>query len=142
MICFEASVAVKWFLPEDFSEQANELFIRSRRGADTLVAPAHWPVEISSAILKRAIVDELTTNQARAAFDTLDRIEWLSAYDGALAMRALEIARQFSWRYPYDAFYLAVGERYSCDVWTADRGLFEAGTTVGVSTRWLADYRG
>jgi predicted nucleic acid-binding protein len=124
MIVVDASVAVKWVLPEPDSGLAAAL-----RGADALVAPSLVIAEIGNVLWKNVLrghIDEsdaLTALQiARAHFDEIVSID-------QLADRALELAIVL--RHPiYDCLYLALaGERVA--IVSADVRLLSAAKQLG-----------
>ena len=114
----DASVAAKWVLPEPDSEQAERL----KETGEALIAPTLVLAEIGNAVWKRAIKRELTPDDASNAvrlaaslFTDLYPME-------QLAVRATELA--ISLRHPiYDCFYLALAERESVSLVTADARL-------------------
>src|SRR5918992_5397045 len=72
MIVVDASVIVKWFIPEVGDAAAKALLA----GADELIAPELARVEVASALLRKAIRQELTG---------ADVASTLGAWFGALA---------------------------------------------------------
>jgi predicted nucleic acid-binding protein len=52
----------------------------------------------------------------------------------------LRIAMQLKLKYTYDALYLALGELLDCDVWTADRQLWDAAHSAFPRLRLLSSY--
>ena len=68
MIAIDASVAVKWYRAEDFSDEATALF---EANAGDLVAPDLFAVEVVSALVRNANAvkpSRETMEQAIAAF--------------------------------------------------------------------------
>jgi predicted nucleic acid-binding protein len=122
----DASVAAKWVLPEPDSERATVF----RNTEPNLIAPQLIVAEIGNAVWKRARRGELTVQDATEAvatavgiIGTLYRLEDLVA-------RATEIAIALD--HPiYDCFYLALAERESAPLITADRRLSTVATRLG-----------
>jgi predicted nucleic acid-binding protein len=108
----DASVAIKWLVPEDGSELANELLLQGE-----LIAPDLVAAEISNAIWKKWGRGELAgvppgLTDVLRAFDNLEPI-------APLAQRAAEIAIELN--HPaYDCFYLALAEQRDEVIVTAD----------------------
>jgi predicted nucleic acid-binding protein len=129
----DASVAIKWVMPEQGADRAAAL----RGQPDELIAPTLITAEIGSAIRRRAAAEELTAREA------LDAAEIAIALIGRmvplpeLAGRALEFAIQL--RHPiYDCFYLALAERENVPLISADKKLITAGKRVkGIEVRVL-----
>jgi predicted nucleic acid-binding protein len=139
-ICIDASVAVKWLLPEKDSEKALALLEAALAAREDLTGPPHLPVEVTSAIHKRFRQGEITLVEARDRLQAFSRIPIDLTYPTGLAERALELAAELDWAYPYDAFYLAVGEMLDCDVWTADEEFYEHAHAGYPRLRLLSSY--
>jgi predicted nucleic acid-binding protein len=129
----DASVAVKWVLPEAASERAAAI----RQGSGDLIAPSLVYAEIGSAIWSAVLRGDVAATEARrvlsAAVTHYRRITPLAE----LAESALLLAMHL--RHPiYDCFYLALAERERCPLITADARLIAAGKrTKGIELRAL-----
>jgi predicted nucleic acid-binding protein len=119
----DASVVVKWFLPEQHSDEA--LLIREGfvDGTYQLIAPDLVLSELANVLWKRReLIDEAAS---------LDIIRDLLALGIALVpseqliMRAYRLARQHD-RTVYDSLYLALAESRNCPLVTADMRLYHA----------------
>ena len=87
----DASVAIKWFLPDAADEadtlQALELFLRLRAAEVSLVQPAHWKAEVASVLARRA------PTTAAADLDDLNLLEGIQIIDTPMIYRrAVELA--------------------------------------------------
>ncbi len=133
----DASVAAKWYLPEEHSEAAEGLlddrFLRH--------APEALYVEVANVLWKRCHQrGELTAEQVRAIRARLDAAP-LEVYptrdllDDAVPI-ALETGRTV-----YDAIYVALAARLGCRLVTADRRLYNALAAGPLSTAvsWIAN---
>jgi predicted nucleic acid-binding protein len=129
VIVIDACVAVKWFLPEDNSEQA----LRLVQGNEILLAPDLLRIEVASAILVRARRNEIEVRHAKEALSM-----WFEALkDGVIQVNSgLEDARDagnfaLQLGHPvYDCLYLAVARRTSSRLVTADRKFAEKAKSV------------
>ena len=114
MVVIDASVTVKWVLPEEGSEQAVDLL------GDDLTAPAFWLAEAANVLWRRHRRGEMTASQATSRL-----IELLNAPVGSvdiepLVERALALAIELE--HPvYDCLYLAQALSRDTHVITADR---------------------
>ncbi|MGH2560501.1 MAG: type II toxin-antitoxin system VapC family toxin [Thermomicrobiales bacterium] len=141
MICVDASVAVKWIIDEEFSEQALELVHRADRTGERIVAPALMPFEVGNIFRKQMRRAGMTLATAEILFAKFlnTPVEHVSSRD--LHQEALRVADRFDLPAIYDAHYLALAESLGCDLWTDDRRLLR---NVGSSlpfVRWIGDYR-
>ena len=117
----DASVAVKWVLPESDSDRAAAI----RTTDDDLLAPSLVFAEIGSAIWRAVIRGDVPAAEARKRLQVAtahyNRIVPLEA----LADRAMDLAAHL--RHPiYDCFYMALAEREDCALITADTRLLSA----------------
>lgn len=136
-IVVDASVALKWFLPEPDSAMAEDLL----GGNATLVAPTLIVSEVCNATWKRLRRGETTVQHAEWVPDRIGTVGMLLIPDETLAAAAMQIARRLD--HPvYDCFYLALAEQRDATMVTADRRLIArvSGTEWQGSVVALADY--
>jgi predicted nucleic acid-binding protein len=120
MIVLDASVTVKWFASEPGSAAARSLV----HSDEELVAPEFTQVEVASALVKKAISQQLTLEEAREAltlwFEAINDGDIVLLPDAdclaAASALALELAHPLA-----DCLYLAVAERLGVALITADR---------------------
>jgi predicted nucleic acid-binding protein len=99
----DASVAIKWFLPDAADEanalQALELFLRLRTAEVSLLQPAHWKAEVASVLARRA------PTTAAADLDDLNLLEGIQIIDTPMIYRrAVELAVGLS-HHLFDTLY-------------------------------------
>jgi predicted nucleic acid-binding protein len=126
MIVVDASVAVKWLIPEAGEEAAKRLLA----GRHQLIAPSLIQIEVTAAILRAFRVDRLPEERARRAIG-----EWRQMLhdgilhlvpDGELFASAVNLG--FASRHAFqDCLYLAAAQSTKAKLITADRNLFERG---------------
>ena len=132
-VVVDASVAVKWVLPETGSDRAAAI----RTADDDVLAPSLVHAEIGSAIWRAVLRGDVPAAEARrdlkVAVGHYRRIISLAE----LVDRALELATRL--RHPiYDCFYVALAERERCALITADRRLIAAAKAMkGIELRPL-----
>jgi predicted nucleic acid-binding protein len=120
MIVVDASVIVKWFLPEVGAAPAKALLTAT----DELIAPELARIEVASALIRKGIRQELTgadvENTLSAWFRALadGQIFLLPNADDIEA--AAKLALELQHRLP-DCLYLAAAERLDVALITADR---------------------
>lgn len=124
----DSSVALKWVIEEDGSDQALAL-----QGRD-LMAPALLRIETANVLRTLAARGALGADQALQLFELLQAAPvTLVDHDDELEARALAIALELA--HPvYDCVYLAVAEKTGRRLITADKRLLNRLS----STRWSA----
>ena len=120
-VVVDASIAVKWFVPEELSDAARRLLAAEYE----LLAPELLWAELGNALWKkhrRRELDQRTAGRllrdfSRVPIEFHQTIRWAGA--------ALELAMRHGVTV-YDALYLALAAGHGCRVLTADRRLQEA----------------
>jgi len=117
-IVVDASVALKWVIPEVLSDRADSL----RGRGDRLLAPDLLLPEAANALWKKLMRREITAREASQAMDLL-MVSGLDLRPSApLVGRALALARRL--RHPvYDCVYLALAQAEGATLVTADHRL-------------------
>lgn len=117
----DASVAIKWVVPEAHSENAESLL----GDGSGLLAPGHWAAEVATGLwAKSAIHGTLTRQQA------IERIAWIGGLTvekvpvDRLIVAATGIAFDLH-ATAYDTLYLALAEQSGTPLVTADRKLYD-----------------
>ena len=125
-VVVDASLAVKWLVPEEDSDLALRLAHSWVAEGIQRVAHRWFPVEVASALYKRVQRGELTPNGAADLVDDLSAYEVILYDRTPVHHRALRIAAELQQRWIYDSFYLALAIELDYPFWTADRNFYQA----------------
>ena len=133
----DASVVIKWFIPEDDSQAALEL----RVAGAGFAAPDLLFAESANILWKHAKRREVESDRAAAIIDEIATAAWVVYSTRSLASDALSLslARGIS---AYDASYLALAIRLDTICITADRKMVDKvrGIAAVKHVALLADY--
>jgi predicted nucleic acid-binding protein len=138
-VVVDASVAVKWILPEDDSEQARAILEASAEGAFDLIAPEHVLAEAANAVWARSYLrKEISVLSAQLGVALLRSANVAYTPTEALIPQAFELALAHGWTV-YDCLYVALAMQEDAVLVTADRPV---ATTFGPTgyVRRLADF--
>jgi predicted nucleic acid-binding protein len=136
-IVVDASVAIKWYVPEIHSAAA----VRLLDSDFILLAPDLIGAELANAVWKkvrRAEISRQEGNEILAAFDKLQielgptRPLLAAAFEAAVALD----------RTVYDCLYLALAVAQNCSFFTADRKFHSAvlpSSSLAAHIRWIED---
>jgi len=135
----DASVVVKWLLPEDGQQHAyvlQDLFTDEKLN---LIAPPLLIAEVGNALTKRCRRGELSVEAAKRLFDGLIEdspvlIDFPGLHSSAFNM-ALAHRRPI-----YDCFYLALAVHRRCELVTADEKFVHAMKSAFPAVRLLKSY--
>jgi len=118
----DASVVVKWFIPEEESDEAGRLKELLARGEASLYSPRHTLVEVANAltlhplvkISEDAIIDAVSASEKMVNLTDLTQEEWRAA---------VKLAREIPTTV-YDSAYLALSLKMDMKFITADSKLY------------------
>ena len=132
----DASVAIKWFLPEIHSEAAS-LVLETKC---ELMAPDLIWVEVGSILWKKVIRKEINVQEAEGILKDFLRFPVQTPGSKFLLNSAWQLANG-SGATVYDSLYLALARYHGCPLVTADRKFYEVTTkkTAGSSVIWVED---
>ena len=119
MIVVDASVAVKWFLKEPFSDEARAVVHEDAVRA----APEHILAEVGQVLLKAVRARNIWSDHAQKALDLLTHLVQLLP-TRELAGPAIKVAMQVGCT-NYDALYVVAAEGLGATLVTADAKLVE-----------------
>lgn len=122
-VVVDASVALKWVLPESGQVAAEALL------DEDLIAPSLWLVEAANALWKRAARGELSVEQAQERLSELFNAPVTTIPIEEDLMVASKLAHRLG--HPvYDCLYLALALREGTHVVTADRRFWTMAQTA------------
>jgi len=132
----DASVVVKWFIPETHSESALKL----REMDGRFHAPAFVTLEIGNVLAKKRRRNELTHEEAEDIWRAFRRAPIQRHADETLVLAAFDLAQQTHTTL-YDNLYLALGIELDIPCVTADRKFYQALRTTPYRHRvsWIED---
>lgn len=117
----DASVAVKWFVPEVLSAKAEELL----DGSTELLAPDLLFAEVGNVLWKKTQRRELAVAEGREILQALGQVPLRVVPSAGLVAAAFDIASAFG-RTVYDGIYVALAVAADAVMITADARLAHA----------------
>ncbi|MEH2285660.1 MAG: type II toxin-antitoxin system VapC family toxin [Nostoc sp.] len=117
----DASIAIKWFIPEVYSDAARRLVASNH----TFLVPDFFFPEVGNVLWKRVRRGEDTAENARQTLTDLNAVPVEVYLSQPLMPLALDIAFQTD-RAVYDSLYLALAITQQCQMVTADEKFYNA----------------
>jgi predicted nucleic acid-binding protein len=137
-VVIDASLAAMWAIPEPHTEQALALASRWIEAGTRLLAPCLLIAELTNALYKRVVREEMDLPTAQAALDIVLRFSIDVQERPGLGARAMALAQRLRRPTTYDCHYLALAEHYGCELWTGDERFFNAVHRQIPWIRWVA----
>lgn len=136
IIVADASVAVKWYVGEIFTSEAEKLLT----GAYEIHAPELILPEFGSIIWKKARRNDLTEREATRIIDAFTG-QSIVFHSSRTTLKAAFAGAQASGQTVYDWTYLALAVSLSCGFVTADERFYKAleNTRLKKHLVWIGD---
>lgn len=122
---------------EPLHTQANQILAAWKAAGTPLAAPRLLRSEIIAVMRKVVYQQRITHEQGREMLTRILMYPVDFHEDDALLKSAYELAEEFNRPRAYDAQYLALAKRLSCEFWTADERMFNAVKDHFPGIRWL-----
>jgi predicted nucleic acid-binding protein len=132
----DASVAVKWYVPEVFEVEASRLLdIDAELHAPELIIP-----EFSSIIWEKIRQKEITENQGQRIVNAFLKTD-MKLHSHRKLMRSAFTGAAISGQTVYDWTYLSLAMSLSCEFVTADERFYNAlrSTSLVKHLAWIGD---
>ena len=126
---------------ETLTTEAKGLLHQLQVAQVTLNAPTLLRYELVAVSRKAVYQARVTAEEGLIARDQLLSYPVTLHFDDALLKRGYELAEEYNRPTAYDAQYLALAERLSCDFWTADERMFNAVNTKFSGIHWLGTWK-
>ena len=137
----DASVLIKFFIPEILSEKTEQLSARVNQGDLTLLAPDLIFAEAGDIIWKKHRLNELTRSEAEEITEAIVSLPLKIEASKALLPLAMDVGLAYGITV-YDAIYVSLAKIHEATLVTADKKLVEivGKTDFKKHVAWLADY--
>jgi predicted nucleic acid-binding protein len=118
----DASVVVKWFVPEIHRDEAFRFLKREH----TLMAPDLLLSEVGNVLWKKVRRQEITEEDGCDIIRALNRVVPLHIYNSRPMLERAFVIASTTGRTVYDGLYLALALFQNCRLVTADRRFYNA----------------
>lgn len=128
IVVADASVSIKWFLPdievEEDSDKAVELLKQAGSGSIELIQPPHWLPEVI------AVITRIRPEIAEQAIDYLTAMEIKIEQDAEVLKIAAQLSRQLT-HHLFDTYYHALAIFNEGLFVTSDNGYYRKAGSLG-----------
>ncbi len=116
----DASMVIKWYIPEELSDKADAFLARVESSGEGLIAPDFILIELANVLWKKRRANELRDDEVQLVLDELLNHLGVSLIESHLLLaHAVGIAAETDCS-AYDSLYLAAAEAYDAVLMTAD----------------------
>ena len=141
-LVIDASVLIKFYVPEILSDKAEELLTRVEQGDVMLLAPDLIYPEAGNILWKKQRMKELTRSEVEEITDAIISLPLKIETSKLLLPLAMDIGMAYGITI-YDALYLSMARIYEIKMMTADRKLADvmAKTDLKGYVSWLGSHK-
>lgn len=136
-IVLDSGIFIASVFVETLTSEAKGLLHQLQATEVMLQAPHLLRYELIAVSRKAVYQKRVTVEEGLIARDQLLSYPVTLHFDDALLKRGYEIAEASNRPTAYDAQYLALAERLSCEFWTADERMFNALNAKYPNIHWL-----
>ena len=133
-VVVDASYAGPWLLPDEASEDAEEVLASVVAGREELAVPGLWDYELTNLLViahRRGRIDEPQIEEGQRLLQEIPKTRY--GHDELLSQhRVARFAQRFSLS-GYDAAYLELVDRLQCVLHTNDGPLQNAAASLGLA---------
>lgn len=138
-IVVDSSVAIKWFIPQNYSLEANKILSAYEVNKLTLIAPDLIYAEIGNIVWKIQRFQGLNQEYAQNIIDLFQKIQINIISTDELLRDAYDFAVKYQ-RSVYDSLYIVLSLRENCRFVSADEKLYNAIHQNIVNIKLLKDW--
>jgi predicted nucleic acid-binding protein len=133
----DASTALKWFLHDEASVDADAILKRIENG-ETAIAPDNFRLEIQNGLLSAERSSRISQTDVEDALDQLRNlpIRIVPSADRFIPGSELGLARHYDLSV-YDAAYFACADALNVELVTSDASLAHAVRSLGIATTFV-----
>jgi predicted nucleic acid-binding protein len=137
IVVIDASLAVMWAVPENYSARALMLAETWSEEETRLLAPCLLLTEVTNALYKRIIRKEMDLPKVREALEVILAFGIEIHEEAGLHTLAIELSLQLGQPATYDAHYLALALMHGCPLWTGDRRFYISARKSFSQVHWV-----
>jgi predicted nucleic acid-binding protein len=139
-VVVDSSVAIKWFVVEPYSDEAQAILDGYKAGEINLLAPDLINAEVGNIVWKKHRLQNLDVEDAQEIINTFKTLGFTFTSSIALLGEAYKIAVTHD-RTVYDMMYVALSKQEECQFITADERMVNAIGTHFPEVVWIANWR-
>ncbi len=125
-VVIDASLALKWILPEPETEEAFAMGDRWLNEGIRVTGPSLLIEEATNVLHRRTLTGQISRAMAKERLVALFNVGVQIEESPNIHLHALELAQDLGLAATYDAHYLALADLLGCDLWTADERFFNS----------------
>lgn len=141
-LCVDASLALKVLIVEQYTKEAEQLFVDCAKNRITIIAPSLIIYEMESAVRRYVYTHKITEQAGDKSLSMIDILPIQIQSHPLMHKKARELAKQFNQVRVYDNAYTALAELRGCDFWTGDEKFYNSVMKKLPFVHFVRDYKG
>ncbi len=139
-VCLDSGFLLAWLMPEKYSEAAGAAILKWKKDRSRLMTAPLFHAEVTSVIREQVYFKKLLPEQGDACFFYYQQLG-VESYTNEIRLQqtAWELAKSLNLPRAYDAQYLAAAELENCELWTADKRLYNSISGKNKRIRWVGE---
>src|SRR3989338_6943876 len=125
-VCVDASLVIKWLIPEEGSSEALSLLKVWQKDNSLLLAPSLLDYEVGTVLRQKIIRGFLSSDDLFPALDFYKRLDLLLFHLTDLVSQSVAAAATLKQPTIYDIAYLLIAKQQKVDYVTADEKFYNA----------------
>ena len=138
-VCVDASLVLKWLIPEGGSQEALSLHEEWFQKDVQLFAPALLDFEVATTLRQKILRGLLHSDDLYLIYDFYRRLNLLLIHPVDLASKTLAIAATIGQPTVYDVSYLLLAKEQGIDFVTADKKFYDAASPLFPFVKFYSD---
>lgn len=130
MICVDASLVVKWLVPEEGSDAAMALFHVWRKNREILIAPSLIDYEVGTVLRQKVLRGLLRTDDLFPIVELYQKIGLQCYHLANFVSQAVPAAASLEQPTVYDVAYLLTAKQHDAIYVTADQRFHKAAARI------------
>lgn len=139
IVVIDASLAVMWAVPENYSAQALKLAETWGEKETRLLAPCLLLTEVTNALFKRIVRKEMDLAKVLEALEVVLAFGIEIHEEAGLHALAIELSLQLGQPATFDGHYWALALMQNCPLWTGDRHFYQATRKSFPQVHWVGE---
>lgn len=137
MVVIDANLLIAFLIGESRKQSVLQYFLDWIENEVRIIAPALAMYDVVDTLVQLIAEKAYSTEKLDDALETIFTLP-IQSHPFTDAKRIAEIAIKLEGQSAYEASYIALAERFDCELWTLDEELYKDATAHGFAVRLIS----